>query len=246
MVFESEVFPRPHVGESLVPSSTRVFDELGFLPQMEAAGFPRKYGAAWTVSADVRTYSVDWEGLSPETGVDIRFGERDQPGVDQPYTYHVERGSFDLMLLQHAHRRGAHVYEGAAVKGVGLLRSGVRADPVRLERETFPREHVGESLFPYCYPILEELGVLDEMAERFVRKPGVRFVDTDGSTQTTWCFAHVIKGPSYLSFHVIRAEFDELLLDNAARHGAAVREGTRGWPSNSTSVVEGWRSERPA
>lgn len=96
-----------------------------------------------------------------------------------------------------------------------------------LERETFPRDHVGESLLPYCYPIFEELGVLNDLAERFVRKPGVRFVGTDGSTQTTWCFAHVIKGPSYLSFHVIRAEFDELLLDNAARHGAAVREGTR-------------------
>lgn len=106
-----------------------------------------------------------------------------------------------------------------------LARRGYRV--AVLERETFPREHVGESLLPYCYPIFEELGVLDEMAERFVRKPGVRFVDTDGSTQTTWCFAHVIKGPSYLSFHVIRAEFDELLLDNAARHGAAVREGTR-------------------
>lgn len=96
-----------------------------------------------------------------------------------------------------------------------------------LEKEEFPREHVGESLLPYCYPIFEELGVLDELAERFVRKPGVRFVDTEGSTQTTWCFAHVIKGPSYLSFHVIRSEFDQLLLDNAARNGATIQEGTR-------------------
>jgi flavin-dependent dehydrogenase len=96
-----------------------------------------------------------------------------------------------------------------------------------LEKETFPREHVGESLLPYCYPIFERLGVLDELAARFVRKPGVRFVDTDGSAQTTWCFAHVIKDPSYLSFHVIRSEFDQLLLENAARHGATVLEGTR-------------------
>jgi 1H-pyrrole-2-carbonyl-[peptidyl-carrier protein] chlorinase len=118
VVFESEIFPRPHVGESLVPSSTRVFKELDFLDQMEASRFPRKYGAAWTVSEEVRTYWVDWEGLSPDTEVDLRFQERDQPGVDQPYTYHVDRGMFDLLLLQHAHRRGAHVYEGAAVKGV--------------------------------------------------------------------------------------------------------------------------------
>ena len=31
VVFESELFPRPHVGESLVPSSTRVFRDLDFL-----------------------------------------------------------------------------------------------------------------------------------------------------------------------------------------------------------------------
>src|SRR2546423_10870446 len=72
VVFEREIFPRPHVGESLVPSSTRVFKELDFLGEMEAARFPRKYGAAWTVSEEVRTYRVDWEGLAPDTQVDIR------------------------------------------------------------------------------------------------------------------------------------------------------------------------------
>jgi len=106
-----------------------------------------------------------------------------------------------------------------------LARQGYRV--AVLEKEEFPREHVGESLLPYCYPIFEQLGVLDELVERFVRKPGVRFVDTEGSSQTTWCFAHVIKGPGYLSFHVIRSEFDQLLLDNAARHGAMIREKTR-------------------
>jgi flavin-dependent dehydrogenase len=95
------------------------------------------------------------------------------------------------------------------------------------ERERFPREHVGESLLPYCYPIFRQLGVLDELTERFVRKPGVRFVDVDGHTQTTWCFGHVIKDESYLSFHVLRGEFDEVLLDNSARHGATVHEETR-------------------
>ena len=96
-----------------------------------------------------------------------------------------------------------------------------------LEKDRFPREHVGESLLPYCYSILEQLGVLDEMTKRFVRKPGVRFIDVNGTQYTTWCFGHVIKDPSYLSFHVIRAEFDKLLLDNARKHGATVKERTR-------------------
>ncbi len=109
--------------------------------------------------------------------------------------------------------------------GALLAMQGLRVTV--LERDRFPREHVGESLLPYCYPIFERLGVLGELEARFVRKPGVRFVDVDGSTHTTWCFGHVIKDPSYLSFHVLRGEFDEVLLHNAARHGAAVSEGTR-------------------
>ncbi len=57
VVFERELFPRPHVGESLVPSSTRVFKESGFLEQMDQAGFPRKYGAAWTSSGKGSVYA---------------------------------------------------------------------------------------------------------------------------------------------------------------------------------------------
>lgn len=96
-----------------------------------------------------------------------------------------------------------------------------------LERAVFPREHVGESLLPFTYGILEELGVLEEMKRRYVRKPGVRFLDTDGVTQTTWCFGSKIHDPSYLSFHVLRSEFDQMLLNHSTEEGATVREGTR-------------------
>lgn len=100
-------------------------------------------------------------------------------------------------------------------------------DVTLLERAKFPRDHVGESLLPFCYSIFEQLGVLDEMTRRFVRKPGVRFVDVDGTRSTTWCFDHVIKDDSYLSFHVLRAEFDKVLLDNSRKHGVTVKEQTR-------------------
>lgn len=117
-VFERELFPRPHVGESLVPSSTRVFKELDFLGQMEQAKFPRKFGAAWTSIARGPMYEHDWQGLSAEGEATIRFEEREQPGVDRTYTYHVDRGVFDLLLLQHAHRLGAKVCEGVSVSGI--------------------------------------------------------------------------------------------------------------------------------
>ena len=118
VVFERELFPRPHVGESLVPSSTRVFKELDFLDQMEEARFPRKYGAVWTANEQARAYDVEWEGLSPDCHAEVRFDEREQPGVDKNHTYHVDRGKFDLLLLQHANKLGAAVYEGVKVNGV--------------------------------------------------------------------------------------------------------------------------------
>jgi 1H-pyrrole-2-carbonyl-[peptidyl-carrier protein] chlorinase len=119
VVFESDLFPRPHVGESLVPAANRVLKELDFMDKMEEAKFPHKYGAVWTsVTNDNLFYEHDWDGLSPDCYVDIRFDERKMEGFNQKYTYHVDRGKFDLLLLQHAHQLGAAVYEGVRVKRV--------------------------------------------------------------------------------------------------------------------------------
>lgn len=118
VVLERELFPRPHVGESLVPAATRVFNELGFLEQLEHAGFPRKFGAAWTSADKAPVYAMDWDGLAADCHVDIRFDEREQAGVDRNHTFHVDRAKFDLLLLQHAHELGAEVYEGVRARGV--------------------------------------------------------------------------------------------------------------------------------
>jgi hypothetical protein len=93
-----------------------------------------------------------------------------------------------------------------------------------LEREKFPRPHVGESLLPFCYEIFQDLGVFEEMKKRFVRKPAARFSNHDGTASSTWCFKNVIKDESALSFHVIRAFFDDMLLKNARRNGAEALE----------------------
>ena len=124
VVLEKEIFPRPHVGESLVPSSNRVFAELGFLETMENARFPHKHGAAWTSNTSSRIYQHGWDGLVADSDVDISFSERQQPGVTQNYTYHVDRGLFDTLLLQHAHSFGAKVYEGVRVDSVDSSEDG--------------------------------------------------------------------------------------------------------------------------
>jgi|SRR5580704_838708 flavin-dependent dehydrogenase len=107
-----------------------------------------------------------------------------------------------------------------------LSRSG--HDVLLLEKTKFPREHVGESLLPFCYWMFKDLEVVDQMKKRFVRKPGVRFLDgRTGEISTTWCFNHILFDESYLSFQVARAEFDHILLKNSMRLGAKVQEQTK-------------------
>ena len=114
MIIEQAIHPRPHVGESMVTSSTRIFEEIGFLPKMEEAGFPHKYGAAWhpIVNGDVAVHT--------STEASIEFREFPQQGIDQEYTYHVDRSKFDLMLLKHAEELGSQVYQGVKVTRVNF------------------------------------------------------------------------------------------------------------------------------
>jgi FADH2 O2-dependent halogenase len=95
-----------------------VFKDLNFLDTMEEAGFPHKFGAVWTANDQAKSYSHGWDELNPESHAEVRFEEREQPGVDKNYTYHVDRGKFDLLLLQHANKLGATVYDGVKVDGV--------------------------------------------------------------------------------------------------------------------------------
>ncbi|MDJ0767174.1 MAG: NAD(P)/FAD-dependent oxidoreductase [Ilumatobacter sp.] len=104
-ILERAIHPRPHVGESMVTASTRIFNEIGFWETFDNAGFVRKYGAAW----------------HPPTGrgeFDIAFAEFPQEGVDVDYTYHVDRSKFDLMLLKHAESLGSRIHQGVAAQRV--------------------------------------------------------------------------------------------------------------------------------
>lgn len=92
------------------------------------------------------------------------------------------------------------------------------------EKETFPRPHVGESLVPFCYDLFEDLGILNDIKKTTVRKPGVRFINKNGSQSTTYCFKNILNGENHLSFHVLREVFDKQLLDKAKKDGANIFE----------------------
>jgi len=126
IVLESAEFPRPHVGESLVTATTPVLQEIGALAKVDAAGFPRKYGAAWTSAAKETVPEKGFTGMTQGFRLaSVEFQERDQPGVDQAYTYHVDRGKYDQLLLQHAAELGARVRERTRVQDVEFTDDGV-------------------------------------------------------------------------------------------------------------------------
>ena len=98
-----------------------------------------------------------------------------------------------------------------------------------LEREKFPRYHVGESLIPFTYFPLERLGLVDRMRKsHFVKKFSVCFVPPNGRlSQPFYFFTRYDRDTVAQSWQVLRSEFDEMLLNHAREKGAEVHEQTR-------------------
>ena len=97
-----------------------------------------------------------------------------------------------------------------------------------LEREKFPRYHIGESLIPFTYGPLDRLGMIPKMkASHFVKKYSVLFVQPDGcASQPFYFFTRYDRETIAQSWQVVRSEFDQMLLDHARERGAEVREET--------------------
>lgn len=116
---------------------------------------------------------------------------------------------------------------GPAGSTIAALLAQKGRDVVVLEKENFPRFHIGESLLPLNLPIFERLGVADQVERIGVYKPGAEVVSDGHAQPATFRFD---RNP-YLSvdhsYHVRRADFDKLLLDNSRRLGAAVVESMR-------------------
>src|SRR5688500_13598846 len=105
-----------HSGDALLPSTNPVHTDICVIDEVEAAGFPRKYGAAWTSAESRDVPHNGFTGLDHDfRAAEVMFVERDQPEVDRDYTFHVDRGKFDLILLKHAEQLGAQVFQGVRV-----------------------------------------------------------------------------------------------------------------------------------
>src|SRR5215831_12245290 len=94
------------------------------------------------------------------------------------------------------------------------------------ERERFPRFHIGESLIPETYWVLQRLKMLDKMkASPFVKKYSVQFVNAAGKLSAPFYFFDNKPHECSQTWQVVRSEFDLMMLRNAREHGVDAREG---------------------
>lgn len=112
---------------------------------------------------------------------------------------------------------GSTVASLLAQKGISVL---------VLEKDHFPRFHIGESLLPCDLPIFDRLG-LDPAQAGFLFKAGAEFLDERVGGHTVYEFADALPGTPDHAYQVDRATFDHWLLTRSRQLGATVREGER-------------------
>ena len=97
-----------------------------------------------------------------------------------------------------------------------------------IEREKFPRYHIGESMIPFNYQPMERLGLIGKMkASAFQRKYSVQFVQPGGrASQPFYFFNRYDRETIASTWQVTRAEFDQMLMNHARERGVEVLEET--------------------
>lgn len=122
-IFEAERFPRPHVGESLLPVTCEVLDELAVWDKVEAAEFPVKVGGTyrWGSTDDLWQLNFIPSGAAPGRLRPARY-----EGIRTATAFQVDRERYDKILLDHASELGCLVAEGTRIRTV--QRSGDRAE----------------------------------------------------------------------------------------------------------------------
>lgn len=95
------------------------------------------------------------------------------------------------------------------------------------DKDRHPRFHIGESLLPLSLPLFEQLGVLEQIERIGVRKYAAEFCSAEHARTTVFPFGRAMDPRYPYAYHVKRADFDHLLLQNCAEKGVRVHEGWR-------------------
>lgn len=116
---------------------------------------------------------------------------------------------------------------GPAGSTAATLLAGKGYRVVLLEKAHHPRFHIGESLLPANLPMFERLGVADEMRRIGMEKWGAEFVSPWHAHRQVFQFGDAWDKSMPHAYQVKRADFDHILIRNAAKRGVQVIEGCR-------------------
>ncbi|PYK77768.1 MAG: NAD(P)/FAD-dependent oxidoreductase [Verrucomicrobia bacterium] len=105
-----------------------------------------------------------------------------------------------------------------------LSKAGRRV--IVLEREKFPRFHIGESLLPFSMQTFTRLGLQEKLRAHFVEKFGGEIAEAGGEKAAKFYFKDGFASRTDRSYQVTRSKFDKMLLDHAGEAGAEICEET--------------------
>jgi flavin-dependent dehydrogenase len=135
VIFERELFPRDHVGESMLPAVTGILDEMGVWDTVEAANFPVKLGATyrWGKQSDEDLYYFHFLPGG-------QFTQTERPGKYQGQrrhtTFQVDRSVYDKILLDRAAELGCLVHQRSKVTEVRKSGDRIEGIGVRVEGQS--------------------------------------------------------------------------------------------------------------
>ena len=126
-----------------------------------------------------------------------------------------QNGQFDALLI------GA----GPSGSTAAALLAEHGHNVLLIEREKFPRYHIGESLLPFTFEPLKRLGLIERMrTSAFIKKYSVQFVSDTGKASQPFYFNTRYDDDVAQTWQVLRSEFDQMLLNHARDKGAQVVE----------------------
>src|SRR6187549_2618600 len=124
-LFERDVYPRFHIGESLIPETYWAFKRLNMLDKMKKSPFVQKFSVQFVNSAGKESAPFYFHDNKPH---------------ECSQTWQVIRSEFDTMMLDNAREHGVEVHQPARV--LDVLFEGDRAVGVKVQKESGGSEEV--------------------------------------------------------------------------------------------------------